>query len=51
MKGVHIFTNIKNKDPWKKKKKVFSANSFQKILIFHICVSSENAQSFVGAFL
>ena len=33
-------------------KKLFpSVTSFQKILIFHICVSSENAQCFVGAFL
>ena len=33
------------------RKKIFSVNSFLKILIFHICVSSENAQCFVGAFL
>ena len=32
-------------------KKFFSVNSFQKILTFHICISSENAQCFVGAFL
>ena len=32
-------------------KKKFSVNSFRKVLIFHICISSENAQCFVGAFL
>ena len=48
--GVHIFTKIKNQDPWDQKK-FFSVNSFQKILIFHICFSSENAQCLVGAFL
>ena len=39
---VHILTKIKNKG---------SVNSFQKILIFRICVSSENTQYFVGALL
>ena len=28
-----------------------SANLFQKFLNFHVCVFSENAQCFVGAFL
>ena len=31
--------------------KFFSLNSFQKMLIFHKCVSSENTQCFVGTFL
>ena len=47
--GVHSFIKIKNKDSWKQKK-LFSVNSFQKILIFHICISSESAQCFVRAF-
>ena len=34
--GVHIFRKIKNKDHLKQKKKIFSLNSFQKILIFQI---------------
>ena len=46
---VHSFIKIKNKNPWKQRK-LFSVNSFQKILIFHICISSESAQCFVGAF-
>ena len=49
--GVHTFTKIKITDGWKKKKKIFPVISFQKFLIFPICVFSENAQSFVGAFL
>ena len=48
--GVHTFTKIKNTDGWKKEKKN-SVISFQKFLIFPICAFSENAQSFVGAFL
>ena len=41
---VHIFTKLKNKHPWKYKKKFFQLIHLKKILIFHICVSSENAQ-------
>ena len=41
---VHIFTKLKNKHPWKYKKKIFQLIHLKKILIFHICVSSENAQ-------
>ena len=33
------------------RKKVFSVNSIQEFFIFHICVSSENAQCFLRAFL
>ena len=40
--GVHIFTKIKNTYRWKQKKKFFVV-SFQKFLIFNICVFSENA--------
>ena len=41
---VHIFTKLKNKHPWKYKKKIFQLIHLKKILIFHIFVSSENAQ-------
>ena len=42
---VHIFTKFKNKHPWKYKKiYFFQLIHLKKILIFHICVSSENAQ-------
>ena len=47
--GGSIFRRIKNKDRWKQKKN--SVNSFQEVLIFHICVCPENAQYFVGVFL
>ena len=33
------------------RKKISSVNSFQKIKIFHICVSAKNTQWFLGAFL
>ena len=49
--GVHIFTKIKNKDGWKKKKSFFSGISFQKFLIFTTWPFSENAQSLVQVFL
>ena len=49
--GVRIFTK-QNYRPLEIEKKIFfSVNSFQKILIFHICVFSKNAQYFVGALL
>ena len=35
----------------REKKDFLSVIPFQKILIFHICVFSENVQCFVGAFL
>ena len=43
--GLHAFTKIKNADIWKQEK-FFSVNSFQKLLIFHICVFSEKASVF-----
>ena len=61
--GVCIFIKIKSTGRWDKKirelnsltylvgnrrKNFFSVNSFQKILIFHICAFSENAQCFRG---
>ena len=48
--GFYDFTKIKNTDPLKKEKKFFSVILFQKFLVFHICVFSENAQCLVGAF-
>ena len=44
----YLYENQKWRPLEIEKKKLFSVNSFQKILIFHICVSSENAQCFVG---
>ena len=48
--GSYFYKNQKER-PLVTEKKFFSVNSFQKILIFHIWVSSENTQCFVGAFL
>ena len=49
--GVHVLTKIKKQTVENRKTIFFSVNLFQKMLIFHIRVSSENAQCFVGAFL
>ena len=49
--GWHFYKNQKYTPLEKGKKNFFSVDLFQKILIFHICVFSENAQCFVGAFL
>ena len=48
--GFIFLEKSKIKTAWNRKKKI-SANSFQRILIFHICVSSENAQFFAQSFL
>ena len=45
--GVDIFIKIENVERWKK---VFSVNSFQKILIFYIYAFSKNVQCFVILF-
>ena len=49
--GGSYFYKTKLQTVVNRKKNFFSVNSFQKILIFHICTFSENAQCFVGALL
>ena len=49
--GLIFLQKSKIKTLGSRKKIFFSVNSFQKILTFHICVSSENTQCFVGAVL
>ena len=49
--GFFIFTKIKNTAGSKKKKKFFSAISFQQFLIFPLWAFSENPQCAIGAFL
>ena len=52
--GVHILTKRNKKTPDSCKQKnffFFPVIPFQKLLIFHICNFSENAQCFVRAFL
>ena len=49
--GSYFYKNKKCRPLEIEKKNFFSVNSFQKILIFHICVFLGNAQCFVGAFL
>ena len=48
--GLYFYKNKKYRR-LEKEKKLFSVISFQKLLIFPILNFSENAQSFVGAFL
>ena len=47
----YFYKNKKYRPLEVEKKFFFSLNSFQKMLIFHKCVSSENTQCFVGSFL
>ena len=47
-RGFTILQKSKIKTVGNRKTIFFSVNLFQKILIFQICVSSENAQWFVG---
>ena len=49
-RGFIFFKKSEIKSVGNRKKNFFSANLFQKILIFHISVSSGIAQCFVGAF-